>query len=647
MAQRQVSKEVDDTMELVSEAESSDWEIDKPQNEPKTPRRGAKVLVVEKDAEEADLERLVLGDKAGFRSLLFQSDEVDNAEDYLKDLSLATVPAEEDDTGLGELDDSNMFFTDEGMVLSAPADGTAFVRLGEGATRDLNAPAWDDSDDERLRVSLAGHTRLRKLRRYEGEDIVSGAEYSERLRQQYLRLNPQPDWAADAEKARMRRESKAAAASEKRRQRRKSRSSGPAGEGRTSGDSDLSDSGSASGDDDKDADGFGTADDALPLDTFFRSAGSLAGASAEQHLRKRRRLQPETLGIQKTRDMATVHVGPVDSLAFHPRFAVLLSASTSSVLHLHQVAPGAQPVPNPLLTSVRVRQLPVRRAAFLGRDGGRVIFAGRRRFFHTWDLGTGHVQRVSHVQGHQLEQRSMERFRPSPATGDADSDEAGFLAVIATDRKGGGMLNILRVQTMQWEAQARLDSRGGIADFQWWRDGTGITILGRDGRVGEWCLATRRFVGLWRDDGSTGGTTLGLGGSGGPDVLGGDRWVAVGSNSGIVNIYDRQTLLDTAAATDGVTTLLPTPAPTRCFEQLTTPVTEVVFTPDGQLLAFASRHKTDALRLAHLPSCTVYRNWPTQQTPLGRITALAFSKDSDMLAVGNDVGKTRLWEIRG
>ena len=63
-------------------------------------------------------------------------------------------------------------------------------------------------------------------------------------------------------------------------------------------------------------------------------------------------------------------------------------------------------------------------------------------------------------------------------------------------------------------------------------------------------------------------------------------------------------------------------------------------------MAFGSVHKKDALRLVHLPSCTVYRNWPTEQTPLGRVTAVGFDNASEVLAVGNDMGKIRMWEVR-
>lgn len=59
-----------------------------------------------------------------------------------------------------------------------------------------SAPAvWHDSDDERLAVSLAGQAKLRKLRVAESEDVISGKEYVRRLRRQFQRLHPTPEWA--------------------------------------------------------------------------------------------------------------------------------------------------------------------------------------------------------------------------------------------------------------------------------------------------------------------------------------------------------------------------------------------------------------------------------------------------------------------
>lgn len=55
--------------------------------------------------------------------------------------------------------------------------------------------AWIDSDDERIVVSLASNSRLRKLRITESEDLVNGKEYTKRLRRQFERLYPVPEWA--------------------------------------------------------------------------------------------------------------------------------------------------------------------------------------------------------------------------------------------------------------------------------------------------------------------------------------------------------------------------------------------------------------------------------------------------------------------
>lgn len=553
----------------------------------------------ERDSDEEELERLVLGNKAGFRANLFKYATDSDEDGDLEGLRIADGEVDAGVTGLEDLDDSALFMIDTlpGKQVTAP------VQKEEAGPR----PAWVDSDDERLTVSLSGVRQLRKLRETEADDLVNGTEYTRRLRQQYLRLNPLPPWAKDATagpKAKRRRRSSAAS-------------------------SESSARSDASSDDDDDVD-----PSALPLEKFLRDASLMNG------VRKRRKLRPEVIDIQRTRDIPDTHKGPVDSLSFHPQHPVLLSSSTSSILYLHHVNPTAHPTPNPQLTSVQVKSVPVRRSAFLHPNGDEIIFAGRRRFFHSWNISSGLVKKVTKVQGHQHEQRTMERFRLAP--------DGQHMALIATSRKGGGMLNIISVGSMQWVAQARLDSRGGIADFSWWRDGQGITILGRDGQVAEWSLSSKRTVGLWRDEGSVGATVMALGGKGGPAGLGEDRWVAMGSSSGVVNIYDRNELV-AKTGDDGRLDVKPQPQPTRRYEQLTTPVTVLSFSHDGQLLAFASQHKKDALKLVHLPSCTVYRNWPTEQTPLGRVTAVAFGKGKEadlVLAVGNDVGKVRLWEVR-
>lgn len=254
----------------------------------------------------------------------------------------------------------------------------------------------------------------------------------------------------------------------------------------------------------------------------------------------------------------------------------------------------------------------------------------------------------------------MERFKLSPC--------GRYVGLEGTSRKGGGLINVLDSGTAQWIAQVRVDGRGGVADFAWWSDGDGMTVASKNGEISEWDGRLGRVVARWMDEGAVGTTVLSLGGRSGRTQLGGDRWVAVGSSSGVVNIYDRREWA-AAYATSGkdVESAIPrSPKPVRALDQLTTPISHLVFSPDGQVLVMASRWKRDALRLGeppnyleslnwqkltdntvHLPSCTVYRNWPTSNTPLGRISSVAVSPNSDHLAVGSEQGRIRLWEIRG
>ena len=63
-------------------------------------------------------------------------------------------------------------------------------------------PAWVDSDDLDVQVSLASNKRLRKLRDTAAEDEIGGRDYERRLRRQFEKLNPTPQWASDARKKR-------------------------------------------------------------------------------------------------------------------------------------------------------------------------------------------------------------------------------------------------------------------------------------------------------------------------------------------------------------------------------------------------------------------------------------------------------------
>lgn len=396
------------------------------------------------------------------------------------------------------------------------------------------------------------------------------------------------------------------------------------------------------------------------LADLLRSASCLTQtASSSQQPPKRRKLRPEVLDIQRTKDITAKGHSSVDSLQFHPYYPLILSSGPSSTISIHHISPHL-PNPNPLLTSLHVKNTPLHRTAFLppltpnptsetppsASDSTTIYLSSRRRHIHTWSLTTGTITKTSRpftsTPHLRATQRTTESFHLSPC--------GRYIGFIGSARKGGGYINILSTSTTQWLCTCRIDSRGGVADFAWWRNGNGFVVAGKNGECSEYDVPGRRVLGRWRDEGAVGTTVIALGGrrsstsTGGKEeearlLLGGDRWVAVGSSSGIVNLYDRREW--------GNNNTIPSaPIPLRVLTQLTTPTSHLRFSSDGQMLVMASRWKKDALRLIHLPSCSVYRNWPTDRTPLGRVSSVALSPDGGLLAVGNEQGGVRMWEIR-
>ncbi|KAH7378240.1 WD40-repeat-containing domain protein [Pyrenochaeta sp. MPI-SDFR-AT-0127] len=569
--------------------------------------------ILPKDAEEEELERMIFGDSAGFKQGLetFSLDRTPGTYGHLSDES------EPEQADLDNVADQDLFFFDAGPV-PAPAGSMAIAKAEE--SEDDDQPAWEDSDDERLVVSLATVPQLRKLRETEQDDMVNGKEYARRLRKQYERLYPTPDWATHA----------TGKVNKKRR--------------RTM-DEDESGEESAS-DMDVDEEDLST----QPLAKLLKDADILSRTS--RSAAKRRKLQAGTVDIQRLKDIAKAGPSAITSLSFHPSYPLLLSSGPSSTLYLHHVNPNP-PNPNPLLTSLHIKRTPLITTAFhpLASDS-RIFLSARRRYFHVWNIATGKVEKVSRIYGHQHEQRTMEYFSLSP--------DGRYMALRGSSRKGGGVINILDAKTLQWAKQVRVESRGGVADFAWWGDGSGLSVAGKNGEITEWSVADG-VVGRWIDEGAVGTTVIALGGRSGRDGwLGGDRWMAIGSSSGVVNIYDRRAWSADDPSTNGAkldanSGIPKAPKPLRALQNLTTPISHLHFSADGQILAMASRWKNNAMRLVHLPSATVFKNWPTEKTPLGRITAVALGRPSEeeeregslaQLAVANEAGHVRLWEVR-
>ncbi|KAK9351980.1 WD40-repeat-containing domain protein [Lipomyces doorenjongii] len=529
-----------------------------------------------KDDVELALERAVFGDLEGFEDGLKEVAEPEFYEGPDESAESEELPEEEDEvvTTFENLHDDELFvvdgINDQAISAIVSEDVPMATATAGDRKKDRGPPAaWIDSDDEQLNISLASTDRLRKLRSTEEEDYINGKEYTARLRSQFQRLYPVPDWANPSI------------------QKRKKQS--------------ANSSESGSGDDYEAEDDEERMLATDPLKTLLQSTARYTSKS------KAKLLPSLILDISRLRDanQQAPSQAAVQTLSFHPSLPLLLSAGYDRTLRIYNVDGKV----NPLATSLHIRSSPVQTAQFHA-DGRRAFAGGRRRYFYVWDLESGSVDKMSRMYGHERHQHSMERFKLSPC--------GRFIGLIGS----GGWINLLDANSGQWISGAKIEG-GHVADFVWSRDGGSMTIANSAGEVWEWSTSERRYISRWADYGGIGITTLSAT----------DNLVALGSQSGIVNVYD------ITKKDDDQPKLLCT------FDQLVTSISGLEFSHDGQLLGIASRAKKDAFRFAHLPSGTVFKNWPTSGTPLGKITSSAFSAGSEMFATGNEGGKVRLFKL--
>ena len=187
--------------------------------------------------------------------------------------------------------------TNPSTTLHAPIVDLAARESSDSGTDAGDQAVWVDSDDERIVVSLASNPRLRKLRIAESEDLINGKEYTKRLRRQFERLYPVPDWVNASSVAR--------GASKKRR--------------RQSNRHDSSDDGSA---DDMSVD----SDDLTvqPLAALLQNTTDFLRAPSSSLTR--RKLRPEIIDIQRTKDVGLAQ--PVS--LWRPIFLLVLLIHLSS-----------------------------------------------------------------------------------------------------------------------------------------------------------------------------------------------------------------------------------------------------------------------------------------------------------------------------
>mmetsp|Transcript_16104 Transcript_16104/g.41037 ORF Transcript_16104/g.41037 Transcript_16104/m.41037 type:complete len:289 (+) Transcript_16104:1066-1932(+) len=270
---------------------------------------------------------------------------------------------------------------------------------------------------------------------------------------------------------------------------------------------------------------------------------------------------------------------------------------------------------NPKVQGVCFKDLPATGAKFT-KDGRQVVVCGRGRHLYLLDLASSQVVRVPPLGG-QPDAASAKAYETLAVSPDGE-----WIALGA----GGGSGNVLLLsaRSKQLVSVLRMNRPGSALAFS----APGLLASGsKAGEVYVWDVRSSRCAVRFQDEGLSDTTALGADAGG--------QFLAVGSSSGVANVYDARGLL----SADG-------PArPLKAITNITTAITSLAFSHDARLLALASRQKRNALRILHTPTLGIYSNWPTGKTPLRHVQCVAFHPAGRYFASGDDRGHVLLYKL--
>jgi len=451
----------------------------------------------------------------------------------------------------------------------------------------------NESNDKRTKkgVSLVdGPNRLKKLRRYRDEtDPVSVKEYELRLRERFVNtasVAARTDWAdvglAQQRPAEVDGEPLA----------KKKRGYGSSSEEES--------------DDEDDA-----------AQTILESNASLFATSSSGQT-----LPPTLLNVVRTRDgnLSDPNNSVVSALQFHPGSdednPLLMTAGMDKMLRFFRIDEEED---NPKIHGIHFPKMPITCASFLG-DSGSVVLSGRRPFFYVYDALSGKIQKVPSIVGRT--ERSLEKF--------SVSRDGKMIAFMGND----GYVILVDGKTRQWVGDLKMN--GSVRAIEFEEGGEYVLGSGSDGDVYRWHIGSRRCVERFHNEDGTITSSLAVS----------SNFLAVGAESGVVNLYNDRHAPSLARGGSRLGLASTNRAPLKSIMNLTTSADNLRFNHDGDILAMSTKREMNGLKLLHVPTATVFSNWPTSKTPLKYVWSMDFSPGSRYLAVGNDHGKCLLYRLK-
>ncbi|XP_039272551.2 U3 small nucleolar RNA-associated protein 18 homolog [Styela clava] len=294
----------------------------------------------------------------------------------------------------------------------------------------------------------------------------------------------------------------------------------------------------------------------------------------------------------------------LEACEFHKSAQLALTAASDCRLNLFQVDGKC----NQKIHSFFVEQFPIKCAHFL-TSGEEILMTSSCHWFYSYDMISGKIIKIPNIKG--TEDRSLTRFLVSP-----DGKHLVFISKY-------GHMHIVSSSTKELIRTIKVN--GNVNDVTFSKEGQNIFAFGDEGIVTMWDIRSHSCFHSFYDEGCTNGTSLATSPNG--------KYVACGSRSGFVNVYD-----ELCFSTEN-------PKPIGTIKNLRYPVDLLKYNPTSEILAMASSEAENALKLIHLPSHTVFSNFPGKKNNLKLPREIDFSPNSGYFMVGNHKGRAQLFRL--
>ncbi|KAI0982954.1 hypothetical protein GJ496_012033 [Pomphorhynchus laevis] len=333
-------------------------------------------------------------------------------------------------------------------------------------------------------------------------------------------------------------------------------------------------------------------------------------------------LDPQTLNYQKVECRQMNHNKRVTSVEFNPRARILLSSSADISMKLWEV--GNNKLTNLHTETFHSKVLPTQ-AAFITPDHDKVlILNGKNRSedMMYFDLNTSQCRSQNLLSSVKYTKGGLRSMSVSP--------NGLYIALLAYEN----MIYLLNSQSLEVIRKYSLSAKTATSTC-FTSDSQHLLAADVDANIYLFNFESNRCLQKFNDQGGFSGKTF-------ISLSPSDKYLAVGSHTGIVNVYNCKRSSSDSKLFDFELI--------KYFDNVLCPVTFLTFNHSSEMFAFGSSYDWNALKIAHCSSMTVFKNIPKQffkdEEKQKRIFKCAgFSPNSGFFVAGKDNGKLDVFRL--